>query len=145
MLPAIIAITMKGKVEPKTFWITFISAQTFCTLFVWVWDLYMDWGFLRGTKPGHKLLRDKLTYPKNFYYVCIVLNTLFRFWWVLPYILAKHENDVTAHLELYVQGAMEIEAVRRTLWSLIRIENESFNNFEQYRTIVAIPPMQTPK
>ena len=30
---------------------------------------------------------------------------------------------------------MMAEAIRRTLWSLIRVENEFYNNFEAYRSI----------
>lgn len=33
------------------------------------------------------------------------------------------------------------EAIRRGLWSLIRIENEQNNNLETYRTIPIIPPI----
>jgi septin family protein len=31
------------------------------------------------------------------------------------------------------------EAFRRTMWALIRIENEKVNNFEKYRNILTIP------
>ena len=34
---------------------------------------------------------------------------------------------------------MLAEAIRRTLWALIRIENEFHNNFEAYRSIPTIP------
>jgi septin family protein len=34
---------------------------------------------------------------------------------------------------------MFIEALRRTQWALIRIENENVNNFERYRTVLQIP------
>jgi hypothetical protein len=33
------------------------------------------------------------------------------------------------------------ECFRRAQWSLIRVENEQNNNFEQYRTIPIIPPI----
>ena len=36
---------------------------------------------------------------------------------------------------------MMIEAFRRTFWSVIRVENESINNFENYRDILIIPPI----
>jgi len=35
--------------------------------------------------------------------------------------------------------AMLAEAFRRAQWSLIRVENEFHNNFEQYRSIPQIP------
>jgi hypothetical protein len=31
------------------------------------------------------------------------------------------------------------EAFRRSVWALIRVENEFFNNFEAYRSIPTIP------
>ena len=34
---------------------------------------------------------------------------------------------------------MFIEALRRTQWALIRIENENVNNFERYRNVLQIP------
>ena len=34
---------------------------------------------------------------------------------------------------------MMAEATRRTFWAVLRIENEFYNNFEQYRTIPTIP------
>jgi len=37
---------------------------------------------------------------------------------------------------------MIVEAFRRTFWAMIRVENEFFNNFEQYRDIVMIPPLR---
>ena len=33
------------------------------------------------------------------------------------------------------------EAFRRSVWALIRVENEFFNNFEAYRTIPTIPDL----
>lgn len=34
---------------------------------------------------------------------------------------------------------MMVETYRRTLWAILRIENEFFNNYEGYRTIPTIP------
>jgi hypothetical protein len=34
-----------------------------------------------------------------------------------------------------------LECTRRAQWSLIRVENEQVNNFEQYRSIPIIPPI----
>lgn len=142
MMPAIVAMTMKGKVSTETFWSVFIFSQVFCTMFVLIWDLYMDWGLLRGTIPGRKLLRNQLTFPPKFYYACIILNTLLRFYWVVPMAIGKTKNEIMENLEVFAFEGMLSEAIRRTLWAIIRIENESFNNFEQYRTIVAIPPLR---
>ena len=34
-----------------------------------------------------------------------------------------------------------LNATRRTIWVVIRVESEFFNNFEQFRDIVTIPPI----
>ena len=43
---------------------------------------------------------------------------------------------------LTTMAAMMTEAIRRTVWSVLRVENEFFNNFEQYRAFIAIPPIK---
>lgn len=139
MTPAIVAISMKGKASDDTFWKCYLFAKIFSTMFVLIWDLYMDWGLFRGTK--NKILRDNIKFPPKFYYTCMVLNTFFRFYWVLPLAVGTTQSDFIEKLEFFTFGSMLIEGMRRTFWSIIRIENESFNNFEMYRTIVSIPPL----
>jgi hypothetical protein len=34
------------------------------------------------------------------------------------------------------------EGIRRTIWALIRIENENVNNLEQYRNVLQIPAIK---
>ena len=99
---------------------------------------------MRGTQPGLKLLRDELKYNKKFYYVCIVLNTIFRFWWLLGAITIHYTGQTMAwqYFEIMFFISMMVEMVRRTLWALIRVENEFFHNFEQYRSIITIPPIR---
>ena len=38
---------------------------------------------------------------------------------------------------LFILGMAE--ALRRTQWTLMRIENENVNNFERYRNVLQIP------
>ena len=44
-------------------------------------------------------------------------------------------------MELLPFVSLMAEAIRRTVWALIRVENEFFNNFEAYRTIPTIPDL----
>ena len=37
---------------------------------------------------------------------------------------------------------MIVMLVRRTIWVLIRLENEYFNNFESFRDITTVPPIK---
>ena len=38
--------------------------------------------------------------------------------------------------------SMMAEAIRRSVWALLRVENEFFNNFEQYRDVIVIQPIK---
>ena len=42
-------------------------------------------------------------------------------------------------LEVILFCTMIVETCRRTLWCILRIENEFFNNYEGYRKIPTIP------
>ena len=104
----------------------------------------MDWGLFRGSHRHNRLLRDKMTFSPRFYYTCMVVNVLFRFYWVIPLFKPSFTGNARFLSVLHTQTflGMMVEAVRRTFWSIIRVENESLNNFEDYRTIVAIPPIR---
>jgi hypothetical protein len=120
-----------------SFWVYF-AAQMLTTAFTLYWDYRWDWGLSTGTAQGRKLLRDQLTFPHGYYYAAVVANLLLRFWWLAAVFLGADAS----HLELTLFFGMMAEAVRRTLWAVLRIENEFFNNFEKYRDIIIIPPMQ---
>ena len=108
----------------------------FATTFQLGWDVYVDWGLGR---PEAKifLLRDKIIYPRKFYYSAILLDTLIRFSWLLSYIeLNKNKFDEWKNLMLSL-----LEIIRRIVWCIIRIENENTTNPEKYRTILTIPEL----
>lgn len=44
--------------------------------------------------------------------------------------------------EIVMFISMMAEAIRRSVWALLRVENEFFNNFEQYRDVIVIPPIK---
>jgi len=101
----------------------------------------MDWGLLRGSKPDNKLLRDKLKFPKNFYYFSMVTNLLLRFSWTFTLIPVRHFPKSFVDFDgLFFMLALG-ELYRRTQWSLFRVENENINNFEKYRAIMEIPKL----
>ena len=103
------------------------------------WDVYVDWGLGRcGSK--NFFLRDKIVYPKSWYYFVIIVDVILRFIWTLNLIqfydkdrkdLDEYKNFIFALLEAY----------RRIQWCVFRIENEQCSNPENYRTILAIPEL----
>ena len=120
-----------------SFWFYF-GTQMLTTFFTLYWDYRWDWGLFIGTIPGHKLLRDQVTFSHSFYYKAIMTNLLLRFWWLIAVFIGVDETNLQTTLFI----GMMAEAIRRTLWAIIRIENEFFNNFEKFRDIIIIPPMQ---
>ena len=82
----------------------------------------------------------------------MVLNTILRFWWLLPFsnIIIKLEKSgvegayfsLMKDFEMLSFVSMMAEAIRRSIWSLLRVENEFFNNFEEYRDFLVIPPIK---
>jgi hypothetical protein len=84
------------------------------------------------------MLRDVIQYPASFYYFAMVVNGLLRFFWVIGIFSASYSGSFMDY-ELLAFSSMLAEAVRRTMWALIRIENEFHNNFENYRSILVIP------
>jgi len=115
------------------FWVMFIVASL-STSFLLFWDYRMDWA-LFNFKSKNFLLRDKLVYPKYFYYCAIVINTVLRLTW----LIALLNFNMNKELEFFIYGILEV--YRRIQWAFFRIENENISNFEKYRNILAIPEL----
>ena len=114
----------------KVLEITFGILQS---LYQYLWDVYIDWG-LGNFNSINCILRDKLVYPKNFYFFSIILNFIFRFNWTLLLISCS-----PTYQEFKILGFSSSEVIRRVIWCIIRIENEAINNPEDYREILVIP------
>jgi len=122
-----------------------------------VWDFYFDWGLFRRTKKESPLfLRDKITYPRWFYYIAMLYDLFALFFWVV--VIKYYYSMVGEHHELNVPELqffdnvmwitwleLIVVSVRRTIWVLIRLENEFFNNFESFRDIQTVPPIKKEK
>jgi len=120
----------------------YFGSQMLTTLFCLYWDYVWDWGFFYGKK--NKILRDKLTFKPAFYYFALFENTVFRFWWLYASLFISFGDSAFwfDKIELMVMLGVMAELTRRTVWALIRVENEFHNNFEQYRDILVIPPIK---
>ena len=98
------------------------------------WDVYVDWGLVRKSK--NLFLRDKILYPKIWYYFAIVVDATLRFSWTWNFININKEYDEWKNLVMAL-----LEGYRRIQWCIFRIENENCSNPENYRTILAIPEL----
>ena len=103
------------------FQIVWLGIFIFSSTYSWVWDIYMDWGLGRR---GYNWLGPRLMFPSVFhYYGVMAADLVLRFMWMQSLI----PPSSGAHFELpaYLTFMnMALELVRRTLWSLFRLENE---------------------
>jgi hypothetical protein len=124
----------KGKV--RFYFRVFIGAIS--TSYNIFWDIYLDWGCGRKNNK-HFFLREKITFPQVMYYIAIIYNMIIRAVWTWYFI------PIPSHLSEWKSLLIfSLDAIRRGVWVLIRVENESLSNPEQYRTFLTIPdvPME---
>lgn len=112
----------------------FLLVALVANCYMLFWDIYMDWNLGRISSVNF-FLRDKLIYPKWFYYMSITINSFLRFTWITS-IVPVNINPEDLNFSLSI-----LEIYRRGQWSLIRIENENTNNPEKYRTVFEIPEL----
>ena len=121
----------KGKV--RFYFRVFIGAIS--TSYNVFWDIYLDWGCGRKNNK-HFFLREKITFPQIMYYIAIIYNMIIRAVWTwyfipVPSYLSEWKSLLTCTLDV----------IRRGVWVLIRVENESLSNPEQYRSFLTIPDL----
>lgn len=85
------------------------------------------------------------------YYICMFINVIGLYFWafvILLYSQTESTDEAISSLEFFnnvmwiVWVELIVAAIRRTIWILIRFENEFFSNFENFRDIVTIPPIK---
>jgi EXS family len=61
----------------------YITICIISTLYCLAWDYRMDWGLFLSNEPDKRYLRNKLYYPRWFYYYAMISNCIMRFFWIL--------------------------------------------------------------
>ena len=103
--------------------ICYFFFQSLSTAYSWVWDVYMDWGLWRCSKPERYGLREVITYPKWYYYYAIVNDLILRLLWLFGVFLDPFEFPILVSIGWgTLMGVLEL--YRRWCWALLRIENE---------------------
>ncbi len=106
------------------------------TLYKWWWDVVMDWGLfdvlptnlcdlfdIYSYRQKKMFLRKSLMYPReNVYYVCIVIDLVLRFLWVLSTLPQSSLHNLVGYQLSFFLGSMEI--LRRCMWGMLRVEYE---------------------
>ena len=114
----------------------YICTAIFSQSYMFLWDVYIDWGIGRFFSKNF-LLRDNITFSKFSYYYAIFCDIVLRFNWIVDFLnLSFNIDDEWKNFIFAI-----LEAYRRIQWCTFRIENENINNPEQYRTIMNIPEL----
>lgn len=134
----------------------FFFFKTVGNIFKLWWDIVVDWGLFNGTKPETKWLRDEMKFSPKLYYFAMIWDVFALFFWVISAEILKKfvpvptedglcTPDDRIHFYVGVSIVIWLEminlAIRRSLWVLLRVESEYFNNYESYRDICTIPPI----
>ena len=98
------------------------------------WDIYVDWGLGRFGK--NFFLREKIVYPRYWYYGAMIIDAILRYSWTWNFIKIDKSYDEWKNLIMAL-----LEGYRRIQWCVFRFENEHMTNPENYRTILAIPEL----
>jgi xenotropic and polytropic retrovirus receptor 1 len=120
----------------RAFWIaTYFSS----TLYSWSWDVLMDWSAFKISEPFR--LRSRQMLPNSsYYYFAIVADLILRYFWTYTLIPVNDNIHFEAYLGLYIAPFAAIaEIIRRTMWSVFRLENEHLHNTAGYRKVKHIP------
>lgn len=129
--------------QSSSFW-AFFLAQLVTTLFCLYWDFRWDWGMFIGTQKNNRFLRDQIKFSPRYYYTCMVINTIIRFWWLIGIGTYSYTGAGLwfENFEVLTFLVSFTEIFRRAMWAILRVENEFFNNFEEYRDNIIIPPIK---
>lgn len=111
------------------------------------WDFIKDWGLFQ-TNNG---LRDNIIYPQCWYYVAMIFNIILRLVWTLDFVVLiipvlEDKHFFMAHNEgrrILLFGMLE--AGRRGMWNIFRMENEVVNNAGKFRALnLPLVPVNDP-
>ena len=135
-----------GKPE---YWYMYIVVRILSSFYAYLFEIRIHWGLTFSTKFSTFLLRpkEKLIFPKKFYYFAMIVNFFIRFLWLIFYLVPIKLYSLHGDIDVYKTYFMQLgfgliaELLRRTLWAIIRVENEQMNNFEGYRIIFEVPPV----
>jgi hypothetical protein len=107
------------------------------TLYGWFWDITMDWSVIDLGEPGYLRKRRMLGFV-GYYYSAIAIDLILRLFWVYTIV----PLSATSFLELgnaIAPFAAFAEIFRRSMWSVMRLENEHINNTAGNREIKYFP------
>ncbi|XP_053992896.1 xenotropic and polytropic retrovirus receptor 1-like [Hylaeus volcanicus] len=116
----------------------FILGYLVASLYNLIWDCVVDWGLLPD--PDHFIRPHlRVLYPQWIYYFTTLINLFGRLLWVLTLIPIGIITDKQMNSEILLLVISSLEIIRRSVWVILRLENEHLTNSSKYRAILWIP------
>lgn len=73
--------------------------KTVGTTYKLFWDFYFDWGLFRGTRKDNRLLRDETKFQPIFYYICMILNVIGLYFWVIVILMYQSRESTSSAID----------------------------------------------
>ena len=124
--------------DPHTSLFIYVIVYVVATVYLFTWDILMDFGFRRFFKPEG---RRKRLFPRWYYYYIFISNLLLRYAWFITVMPSSMLTNPYLQVELILLIASLLEIFRRGQWTLFRVENEKFSNIEKYRHVDFVPKL----
>eukprot|EP00088_Acartia_fossae_P029076 TRINITY_DN2988_c0_g1_i11.p1 TRINITY_DN2988_c0_g1~~TRINITY_DN2988_c0_g1_i11.p1 ORF type:complete len:534 (-),score=108.41 TRINITY_DN2988_c0_g1_i11:1518-3119(-) len=136
----------RGEDGEIVFYTLWLISHTVSSVYGYIWDIKMDWGFFTRNAGENKFLREEIVYSsKNYYYFAIVEDLVIRFSWVYLHVIKTRHNDGTINvpIEIVVTLFACLEVMRRFIWNFFRLENEHLNNCGKFRAVrdISVAPI----
>lgn len=143
-----------------------ITASVIATVYAFIWDVFVDWGLgmtdffdhvptwttarrrsfsspnvslQTSLLHGNSLKDDKRLLPKRIFWLCSALDLLARSTWVLTLMPARIITQNLGASVALVSFMSSAEILRRSFWTILRIECEQTTNASGFRAILWVP------
>jgi len=117
------------------------SVSLFATMYAATWDILLDWGIncqALGLSRTESCEFRRLFRPPV-YWVCSFLDLIARFSWVLSLLPITVLTDSLVNRALLQMFISVAEIARRSMWAVLRIENEQVSNASKFMAFHWVP------
>lgn len=102
------------------------TLKTLCSTMPFLWDVFVDW----------VIPRNRYMFPQIFYIFAISTNLIVRFYWLIS-LISVHFLNIKQSIENPILLSIA-EILRRSIWTVIRVEVEHLNNCDELKLKKAI-------
>ena len=122
-------------------WYFSLVVTSISALYSWCWDIFMDWSVFSppdtsSCAPAY-LSRNTIIRPRWAYGAAAAVDGVLRFVWIWGVVPASPLRSLSTEIVLTCFAVLEI--LRRSMWNVLRCENEHCTNCGRFRATVSMP------